>query len=406
MLQIKQLDHILLGKYGKLTHFFQTYDHRKLIKSMRPSISTLSHSLTLFKLSTTHGFLVSSFPPSVPTFSELLPHYEIVKSLNLKDHNIFDSIKNLPELDHTIFSNDYEQLELATLIHGMLVSAYYWNSEIPNIRIPQNIGVPYYNFSKMLERPPILNTASIQMHNFKFIDLKTNFHPDNLECIFTFSGTRDEEYFYLIPTYIEYLGNPIIDAAFILFEGIDNENDSNVKQALKIFDITIRKMRIALSLNYTRVNPKIFYHDFRPKLKSYEKGVIFEGISENKHFYQGSSAAQSPIIKLIDAVFELNRSNTYIVEMLKYLKREHRSFIESIDMIRPHNLREKIIKLGAQEEWNKVVDEICRFRESHMRLAIHYINLPSQGKEHTGTGGTSIDQFLNNLIENTKKIKI
>nr|BBA53791.1 indoleamine 2,3-dioxygenase [synthetic construct] len=370
-----------------------------------------SRSLSLspcssFKLSPTHGFINSNPPPSIPSYQNLFPHYELVKSLQNSPSNIPSQIKSLPQIDPSILYDDPEQLELAALLYGMIVSSYYWNSETPSTKIPSNISVPFCQICQHLNRPPILTITSLHFHNWKFKDNSQDFHPDNLDCLFTFSGTKDEKYFYLCPMYIEYLGTPLIDACYNLYSGIENRNKEEVIEALKIFKDTIQKMTKALNLIYQKVDPNVFYFGFRKKLKSFEKGVIFEGVSENCEIYAGASAAQSPIVRLIDTIFNLNQNDEFISKMYQYMKKEHRNFISFINKKRPRDMRENIIDLGAVDEWNNVIDEICKFRETHLKLAYNYIIAPSQGKDNKGTGGSSIEQFLNSLITSTRRSMI
>nr|BBA46268.1 indoleamine 2,3-dioxyganese - III [Blepharisma stoltei] len=359
--------------------------------------------LSSFKLSITHGFINPNPPPSIPKHPELFPHYELAKSLASETSTIPSRIKYLPQIEASILFDDPEQLELSALIYGMLVSSYYWASPIPSVNIPSNIGVPFWKICQYLNRPPILNITSLEFHNFSYKSLAQDFHPDNLDCLFTFSGTSDEKYFYLIPLYVEYLGAPLLEAAFDLFSAIEERNKEEIIETLKIFKKTIQKMTGALNLMYEKCDPGIFYFGFRNKLKSYEKGAIFEGISEDCEIYSGASAAQSPIVRLIDIIFNLNQEHKFISKTYQYLKKEHRNFIFFINEKRPSFLRENIEDLGAKNEWNEVIDEICKFRETHLKLAYNYIIAPSQGRDNKGTGGSSLEQFLNTLITSTRR---
>ncbi|CAG9316050.1 unnamed protein product [Blepharisma stoltei] len=359
-------------------------------------------SCSSFGLSETHGFTIGQEPPGIPSLQNLYPHYELVQSLQNSPQNILQQIASLPTVDPTPLYQETLQLELAALLYGMIVSSYYWNTETPSTKIPANISIPFLQISQKLRRPPILTAASLHYHNWKFIENSGNFHVNNFQALFTFSGTKDEENFYLTPMYIEYLGTPLIDACYKLYSGLENSNKFQVIEALDAFKDTIEIMTKTFKLIYQKVDPKIFYFGFRKKLKSFETGVIFEGVSENSEIYAGASAAQIPIVKYIDEVFNLNKNDEFIQKMWNYMKTEHRNFISYIGTIRPRDMKEKIIELGAVEEWNNAIEKICKLREAHLKLAYHYVLAPGQGKDQKGTGGSSIEQFLSSLIASTK----
>nr|BBA53790.1 indoleamine 2,3-dioxygenase [synthetic construct] len=352
------------------------------------------------------SFIQSTPPSSIPTSQTLLPHYDLVKSIQDSPSDIINQIKSLPQFDPSTIYDDNDQIELATLLHAMIVSAYYWHSDTPSSRIPSNISVPFCKLSKHLDRAPMLTIVSTQFHNWKLKDESKEFHPDNIDALFTFSGTEDETYFYHCATYIEYLGNSIIEAIPSLYNGIQTKNEEEVKNSLKIFADTLKEMKKALSLVYQKVDPNVFYFGFRKYLRSFDGGVIYEGVSETPQKLMGSTAAQSPLVRLIDTIFNLNSNDEFLSRIFPYMKKEHRDFIAFVEKNRPKDLRETVIDLNAVDEWNSVIDELCNFRKTHCKLAYNYIIKPSQGGETKGTGGSSIESFLNSLIENTRKLMI
>lgn len=358
------------------------------------------------QVSQTPAFMPIVSLPFIPNNQSLLPHFEAVTSLKFNDPNFCERIHRLPQIDPRAIYQDIYQTELAVLLHSFLVSAYYWNSDIPHTIIPKNIAIPFCELSKYLDRPPILNIVSTQIHNWKLIDHDKPFHPDNLDSLFTFSGTTDEAQFYIGASYIEHLGTPLIDNSFLLFQAIKEKNEDMTKDALKTFSITIKSMRKAFALIYSRVDPKIFYFGFRNKLKSFEKGIIFEGVDHQFENLMGSSAAQSPIVRLIDTVFDLNKQDGFLARIPAYMKKEHRKFLDIVEVLRPVNMMEAIKEIEAETEWNGVIDEICKFRLAHGKLAVHYISKQSHSKGNTGTGGSEIEEFLSGLIKNTEKLFI
>mmetsp|Transcript_29191 Transcript_29191/g.28926 ORF Transcript_29191/g.28926 Transcript_29191/m.28926 type:complete len:129 (-) Transcript_29191:713-1099(-) len=111
------------------------------------------------------SFIPSAFPSPIPSSQALLPHFNLVNSIKSSPANIIDQIKRLPQFDSSTIYHDNYQVELATLLHAMIVSAYYWHSDPPLSRIPSNIAIPFCDLSKHLSRAPILTIISTQFYN-------------------------------------------------------------------------------------------------------------------------------------------------------------------------------------------------------------------------------------------------
>nr|BBA46264.1 indoleamine 2,3-dioxyganese - I [Blepharisma stoltei] len=367
--------------------------------------STLPSSLLSFQSLPIQSFVQSIPPLSIPTSEALLPHYNLVKSIQDNPSDLASQIRKLPRFDPSLIIDDNDQIELATLLHAYLASAYYWHSSTPSQRIPSNISVPFCRLSNHLDRAPMISIVSTNFQNWKLKDESKEFHPDNIDSLFTFSGTDDETFFYHCGTYIEYLGNAIIEAIPTFYNGIQTKNEEDVKNSLKIFVDTLKDMKKALSLVFQRVDPNVFYFGFRRYLGSFD-GVIYEGVSETPLKLMGSTAAQSPLVRLIDAIFTLNSNDTFLSGIFPYMKKEHRDFIAFVEKSRPKDIRKTVVDLDAVDEWNSVIEEFANFRKTHCKLAYQYIIKPSQGGSTKGTGGSSIESFLNSLIENTRKLMI
>nr|BBA46269.1 indoleamine 2,3-dioxyganese - IV [Blepharisma stoltei] len=367
----------------------------------------LSRRFSILASSLPISSFIPSAPPSIAPISQtLLPHIDLVNSIKSSPADIIHQIKRLPQFDSSTIYHDNHQVELATLLHAMIVSAYYWHSDPPLPRIPSNIAIPFCDLNKHLSRAPVLTIISTQFYNWKLKDESKPFHPNNIEALFTFSGTEDEVQFYHCATYIEYLGNSIINAIPSLYNGALAKNEIEVKNSLKIFAKTLKEAKKALGLVYQKVDPNVFYFGFRKYLKSFDGGVIYEGVSDTPQKLMGPTAAQSPLMRLVDTIFDLNSNNEFLLRIPMYMQKEHRDLVAFAERNRPNNLREAAISLNASDEWNSAIGELCNFRSAHSKLAYNYIIKPSQGGESKGTGGSSLEAFLSALIENTKNLMI
>jgi indoleamine 2,3-dioxygenase len=344
-----------------------------------------------YQISKTHGFCIDYQPELY--LSSLSDHIRILNSFPDFEPN---SIFNLPSFQVTS-DLTYPQLELAFLVHLMLNSAYYWQSDTPVTTIPKNLSKPTILLSKLLERPPILNLASVQYHNWKKIDQSKPFHPSNLKCIFSFSGTRDESNFYHCANYIEFLGAPALENVLKL-----SAATNQIADLLKNVCRSVSDMRKGLDLLINSVDPGVFYHGFRKKLRSFDKGVVFEG--ENIEFMSlsGASAVQSPLLRSIDASLGIIHDSEFLETVEKYMKRHHRDLLRVIRLNHSASLRNSVLKYNSTNEWNSVINELYKFRIDHIELTKKFIIKPSGLKENTGTGGSNLEKFLMDIADATK----
>lgn len=350
-----------------------------------------------YQISKTHGFCIDYQPEcSLPGLSEHIALLKALPNLNPND------IHTLPEykLPHNL---TYPQQELVFLVHLMLNSAYYWQNESPTVPIPKNLSIPTLQLSQILQRPPIINLASVQYHNWKLIDESKPFHPNNIECIFSFSGTRDESNFYHCANYIEHLGAPIIFSAF------DLHSTTNYLKPLQAIYKALQDIRTGLALLQATVDPTTFYFGFRKKIRSFEKGLVFEDHPPLTTPLQGASAVQSPLLKLIDAILGITHNSKYMDSVEIYLKKPHQDFLNFVKKNKFNSdIKSQIMKSDSEtiETWNKVVMEVWNFRHDHVGLTEKFIIGPSGMSNSKGTGGSSLTEFLDGMCDDTKKLLI
>lgn len=347
-----------------------------------------------YHLSKTHGFCTES--PGLGFLKSLEPHITFLK--DLKKFNP-SSIRLLP-MQKNIENLNYEELELSCLVHSMINSIYYWNSESPNTVIPANIAKPTIQISKLLDRPPILTIVSTQFYNWDYIDNSKGFHPDNTKMRFSFSGTRDEDYFFNCANYIEYLGAPAVNSILELEN--DMENPEELRKHLITIGGSLCSMKDSIKILMKNCDPEVFYFGFRNKLKGFDKGVTFEGEEPITMQLMGPSAVQSPLFKLIDAAFGIAHNNPFLDFTEKFMKKEHRQLINDIRKRDLLKLKGKVKQFGLQNEWNYLISECCEYRKIHTGLAMKYIIKPSGQSEANGTGGSNLVDFLTNVIKSTK----
>ena len=193
------------------------------------------------------------------------------------------------------------------------------------IRIPASIGVPLLQVCLQLQLPPVITYSDDVLYNWALKEPSTEPTPalDNLRCLTLFTGTRDEEEFYLASARIELRG---VDALEIMRATMDElfVGDSlaarRITRYLHSFVRVLDDLARLLLAVRDGCDPEIFYHVIRPWFNGADSGArkwTFEGIegdngdcAHRSHPHSGlrvptelsgPSAAQSSLIHAIDA---------------------------------------------------------------------------------------------------------
>ena len=296
------------------------------------------------------------------------------------------------------------ELECAFVIHTMLNSAYYWHSSEPNMTIPANLAIPTLRLSRMLQRPPIMDVVGHVYNNWKYIDPAGPFHPSNIDSIWNFSGTRDEVNFIHYTNYVEALGVPAVEGIYQIPEFF--EDKAMLEQTLVKIHESINKMTKGLAEQAENIDPDTFYFKIRKFSKSFYQGVTFAGENVHYEFLNGSSAVQTPLIKVIDAFLGIEHNSEFLTKTEQHLKKEHRELLEVIRKRDRKKLVEAVREHHCEQEWNKIVDELCGFRSEHIRTAEKFILVPSGNADKIGTAGSSLEVFLGKLKKDTESIRL
>jgi len=141
-----------------------------------------------------------------------------------------------------------------------------------------------------------------------------------LSSLHTFTGTRDEEWFYLVSVAIEARGAPVIPIMLRAMDAVRANNPSLVIECLTKFVLCVDEISALLERMYEECGPEIFYHKIRPALAGSKnmaaaglpRGVFYDegnGKGEWRH-YSGGSNAQSSTIQFLDLVLGIKHFPT------------------------------------------------------------------------------------------------
>lgn len=196
-----------------------------------------------------------------------------------------------------------------------------------NIHIPPPLTVPLLQVCAQLQLPPVLTYSDDVLYNWAFrsppasdvlFSPKAELH--NLRCLTLFTGTRDEEEFYLSSARIELRGvealslmRAIMDEAFVG----DEIAHRRITNYLHILAGVIGDMEKLLAGVRDGCDPTIFYNEIRPWFKGADSDTlgrkwIFDGLELDPTLQEptelsGPSAGQSSLIHALDVFLGVDR---------------------------------------------------------------------------------------------------
>lgn len=332
----------------------------------------------------------------------------------------------------------------AYLVLSFLTHSYIWEAGGPSERLPPSISIPFLQVSTHLGLPPTATYAALNLWNYTSLSPSASlYNVDDLRVLHTFTGTRDEEWFYLISVAIESHGASIIPIMLNAMDAVNSNSPEVIMLALLKFSQCIREIGEILKRMDEQCSPDVFYNRIRPFLAGSKnmglaglpKGVFYdEGNGKGDwRQYSGGSNAQSSLIQFFDVALGVEHSLTgakkgskpgFLQEMRNYMPSPHRKFLKHVECI--SNIREYADTTTDTEvtnAYNCAVKELSRFRDIHIQIVTRYIINPSrkQGpmknagmnlavastncttKGLHGTGGTELLPFLKQSRDETKQ---
>ncbi|KAF8589350.1 Indoleamine 2,3-dioxygenase [Ramaria rubella] len=332
-----------------------------------------------------------------------------------------------------------------------------------SIHIPPPLSVPLLQVCANLALPPVLTYSDNVLYNWELSIPQAPFssaiNPAHLRIQSTFTGTPDEEHFYLTSSQIELAGV----SALSLLRSVHHEAFAGDLLSLRRISGHLTQLATIIDTMTTILNdvrkgcdPVVFYDNIRPWFRGQgTRPWIFQGAEDaglpQPTELSGPSAGQSSLIHVLDIFLGIDQfSHTHILggstpvpslsshipeskepafleRMESYMPRHHRAFLIHLKS-NPRPLRlivtaedstastkEQEIRKGLKEAYNASVMAMKRFRDAHIRIATLYI--VSQARRiHThseegqdmqrppgtqGTGGTDLVPFLKGVRDQT-----
>jgi len=274
----------------------------------------------------------------------------------------------------------------------------------------------------------------------------------------TFTGTSDEEEFYLTSARIELKGNEALELMRLSMNEIfvgDDISIGRITRYLQRMAVVIQELKNLLMNVRQGVDPQVFYDKIRPWFRGIDSDPfgrqwVFEGQGEVEGWEEipeasGASAGQSSLVQALDIYFGIDvearetsymshpSNKTFQERMRAYMPRHHRAFLNHL-RTNPRPLRAFVDRaleegdISILEAYNAAVRSMKEFRDAHMIIVGLYIIGPARhagrtssvsGREaregkiteafHTddgiqglkGTGGTDLVKFLKGVRDQT-----
>ncbi|KAJ6116546.1 hypothetical protein N7512_006271 [Penicillium capsulatum] len=407
-----------------------------------------------YDISPDHGFLSPETPLEVLPDPYYAQWEAIVLNLQplLLSKRIRMVVNRLPVLSTVHLQTDAEwrraYVVLVFMLHG-----YVWGGDRPAEIIPPQLTTPLFEVCERLEVPPVATYAGVCLWNYKpiFPDEPTG-DLDNLACLQTFTGSLDEQWFYLVSVAIEARGAPSIPLMLQAITAARVGMAKVVTECLQQLAEILDEITALLQRMYDNCDPYIFYNRIRPYLAGSKnmadaglpKGLLYDdgrGAPEYRQ-YGGGSNAQSSLIQFFDIVLGIEHRPTgvsrndsastksrhgFIHEMRAYMPGPHRRFLEDVGSIA--NIRAFVESHRADPvlrvAYDACLDRLRAMRDAHIQIVSRYIivqsrartsqpvspsrpaakNLataaPPDSKKLRGTGGTALIPFLKQARDET-----
>lgn len=349
---------------------------------------------------------------------EHLHHHTLRKTINAHDHQTPISI------DYRQFSSD--TLEALGLAFRFLTQAYIWETpDQPANIVPPILAQQNYSFSKHQQRFPALTYTDYVLNNWRFKPNESCVMLESVTPIFTFTGTQDESWFIQIHIAVEATCGRALYAAIKCCENIKSAKPDKdiILECLAIIQQSIQQAAILLNRMTEQCKPAYYIDVLRHYLNGWERvkpnnatsGVNFDGVmlrGKIAHFsYKGPSGAQSSILPALDAALGIQHDIDELYQTLltfqQYMPSEHVMLIQYFYCYNMAAFMEQSSDQELKNAWVETIEQLKLFRKAHIQLVQTFIYQPNINKgiainTITGTGGTSVKDYLEDRYESTQ----
>ncbi|RVX67984.1 hypothetical protein B0A52_08394 [Exophiala mesophila] len=368
-----------------------------------------------YDVSPDRGFLPSVLPlqclphPVYDRWERIMNNFQSLL-LSKRLRTVIDKLPIIP----AVHLESEPEWRRAYCILTFFANGYIWGGEKPSERLPPSITYPLLQVCEHLELPPVPTYASVCLWNFKPIFLSDDLILDNLSALHTFTGSLDEQWFYLVSVAIEAKAGPSIPLMLDAIQAARDNDLDTVTACLQLFAQTLDELGTLLLRMYESCDPHVFYHRIRPFLAGSKnmkdaglpRGVFYDDGTKNASWrqYGGGSNAQSSLIQFFDVVLGIEHRPTgtkmddttseseaepgaapkprhsFIHDMRQYMPGPHRRFLQAVEGVA--NIREFVQDNHSRRDLTVAYDAclamLRSLRDKHIQMVSRYIIVKSR----------------------------
>ncbi|ETI20092.1 hypothetical protein G647_08126 [Cladophialophora carrionii CBS 160.54] len=368
-----------------------------------------------YGISPERGFLPSDLPlqclshPVYDRWERIMNNFQSL----LLSKRLRAVIDKLPVIPAVHLETEAEWRRAYTVL-TFLAHGYIWGGDKPSERLPPAITYPLLQVCEYLELPPVATYAGLVLWNWKPLFMSDSLALENLSVLTTFTGSLDEQWFYLISVAMEAKGGPTIPLMLDAIQAARDNDVEKVTRCLQSFAQTLDELGTLLVRMYDSCDPHVFYHRIRPFLAGSKNmkdaglphGVFYDdGNRQTSRWrqYGGGSNAQSSMIQFFDVVLGVEHRPTgskkdetseseaepgaapkprhnFIHEMRQYMPGPHRRFLQAVEAVA--NIRD-FVDFNRSNRQLTVAYDAClamlrALRDKHIQMVSRYIIVKSR----------------------------
>jgi len=380
--------------------------------------------LEKYNISGNRGFLPLTDP--ISSLSSSFQAWEAIAARLpdlIRAKTVREAVERLPTFPTDEFSNEEEWWRAFCLL-TFVAHSYVWCEGDGGVAhcLPKVLAVPWCRVARHLDMPPVITHSCAVLHNWRRIDENGEVHRDNIKSLFSFTGSLDEEWFYLDTVLAEIAATRFIRQIPAILKNCTDQNNSGLVENLHEVEQAIKAIQDAIYHMRDKCNPTVFYTQIRTFHAGWlnsdvlPEGLLYKGVSDTPSQYCGGNAGQSSIFATLDTLLGVEHSGRVLdfnITQREHMVREHRNFLKDLKdtvMLRDYVRSSSDVQLSTA--YNKCIQALVELRCEHIKLVSLYIVI-QKGKDGgqaslqtKGTGGTGFMQFLKASRDETIKTKL
>ena len=342
--------------------------------------------LNNYKIVASRGFLPYPDPVlSLPKAFDAWEHIAVCLPELLREGRLRQQVAKLPqEIPVSAELKTEGEYWRAFCLLAFVSHSYVWcegKEGVTNI-LPKALAVPWCEVARHLDIPPVITHACITLYNWRKIDPEAEISRHNITTLFSFTGSRDEEWFCINTVLAEKAAADIIAEVPSIMQNCNSQNNGGLIKNLHQISDSIQAMKESFYYMRKECKPAIFFNQVFGYIAGWEDssilgGMVYEGVSQIPKQHPGGNPSQSSAVATIDVVLGVNHTGKvqeYFKSKEQHMIKEHRTFLQ--DLRKKIRLRDYTKSCGDQQlisAFNCCVNALVQLRCEHIKTVCLYV---------------------------------